>query len=376
MPDYTLGSGNYVICETHAPAGYFLDSPFIAYGFEISSYHQEVSRGYLPDAAEEQDIVFSNPKNPSVILGRYGGLTLKTIDRDSLEPLAQATYAVYSGADFDQFAGELGKQRDTLTREDLLLIHEQHQEAEMMSFETGTDGTASTSKSALPLGNEVVLFEVDTPPRYYIPDEEPQFYSYTPIESDGYGAEVYAMNDGTEADMNGFLLVRNIPKTGGYSIEVVKKMNGKDLEAEEFTFELQDPETHEVLKTVKNEQDGTVSFGDFEVSSDEIGKTIEYDIIEKVGDEEGVEYDRNVLHATINIESGEDTEMQCIVSYRGNLTEFQNFYEEKPPVPTGFPIGFAGAGLMLMAVIASAAISCVRVRRETAIRVKRELERS
>ena len=77
---------------------------------------------------------------------------------------------------------------------------------------------------------------------------------------------------------------------------VKKELTGRKLQAGEFEFDLK--ENGQILQTVKNDADGKVQFKDIEYTK---AGTYEYTISEKAGDVPGVEYEPNLISATVTV---------------------------------------------------------------------------
>ncbi|HBJ53385.1 MAG TPA: hypothetical protein DDY64_00615 [Streptococcus sp.] len=84
-------------------------------------------------------------------------------------------------------------------------------------------------------------------------------------------------------------------KTKG-NLLVKKELTGRKLQAGEFEFDLK--ENGQILQTVKNDADGKVQFKDIEYTK---AGTYEYTISEKAGDVPGVEYEPNLISATVTV---------------------------------------------------------------------------
>ena len=88
-------------------------------------------------------------------------------------------------------------------------------------------------------------------------------------------------------------------KTKG-NLLVKKELIGRKLQAGEFEFELKDLQRNKkILETVKNTADGKVQFKELEYTKAGI---YHYTISEKAGDVPGVEYEPNLITATVTVE--------------------------------------------------------------------------
>ena len=117
------------------------------------------------------------------------------------------------------------------------------------------------------------------------------------------------------------------------SLGATKVLEGRDLKAGEFTFELRD-RNGQLVATAKNAADGSVSFAALHLT--EPG-TYTYTITEVAGDLEGVTYDTSAHTAVITVTDNGDGTLSCAVSYDGgdSLPVFTNTYEE--PAEPGKP---------------------------------------
>lgn len=108
------------------------------------------------------------------------------------------------------------------------------------------------------------------------------------------------------------------------SVSVTKRLDGRDLHADEFTFEL--VEGDQVVATAKNKADGTVVFGTQNYT--EPGTHV-YTIHEVRGNATGVTYDPETYTVTVNVE--DKGEGQLVASTEGaSEIVFNNTYTAKP----------------------------------------------
>ncbi|MFR6318924.1 MAG: Spy0128 family protein, partial [Streptococcus salivarius] len=79
--------------------------------------------------------------------------------------------------------------------------------------------------------------------------------------------------------------VNNIPT----AIQLIfgKTLNGRKLQADEFSFVLKDKETNKILEKAKNDADGKVTFKTINYSKADIGQTFNYIVEEEKGDKPG-----------------------------------------------------------------------------------------
>ena len=116
------------------------------------------------------------------------------------------------------------------------------------------------------------------------------------------------------------------------TIEATKKLEGKELAADAYTFELKENGT--VVATAKNTAEGKVAF----VRSFEEAGTHTYTLVEKVGTEEGVEYDKTEHTVTVTVVANGQGLLTATVSYAdGKAVVFTNKYTVPTPQPDPNP---------------------------------------
>ena len=100
---------------------------------------------------------------------------------------------------------------------------------------------------------------------------------------------------------------------GGFKAEATKVLEGRDLKAGEFSFELVDKDG-KVVATAKNGADGKVSFDEVKLAA---AGEYRYAIREAKGDKPGVAYDENEYGLTVAATDNGDGTLGCDVSYDG-----------------------------------------------------------
>ena len=114
--------------------------------------------------------------------------------------------------------------------------------------------------------------------------------------------------------------------------EGVKELNGRDLEAGEFTFELYDSEGN-LLETAQNDATGKVKFSTITYTkADDLGaeteKTFTYTVKETSGSLGGVTYDTNEATITVKVtDDGEGNLTGEVTPAEAPLFTFTNIYE-------------------------------------------------
>lgn len=174
-------------------------------------------------------------------------------------------------------------------------------------------------------------------------DEMSKTFEYTVTESgskpgvtndDAHTIEVTVTDNGegklTAAVTKGNLNFENTysPAAVDFSVSqnvsVTKKLDGRDLQEDEFTFEL--VEGDQVVATAKNKADGTVVFGTQNYTKP---GTHVYTIHEAKGNAAGVTYDTEVYTVTVNVE--DNGKGQLVASTEGaSKIVFNNTYTAAP----------------------------------------------
>ena len=103
-----------------------------------------------------------------------------------------------------------------------------------------------------------------------------------------------------------------------------KVLEGKDLEAGKYSFELK-KEDGSVVETVKNAADGTVTFSPISYDESQVG-THKYTISEVVGSEAGITYDKTVQEVEVTVEKVSATELKATASKEAKDLVFTNKY--------------------------------------------------
>ncbi|ATF65885.1 cell surface protein [Streptococcus gordonii] len=112
-------------------------------------------------------------------------------------------------------------------------------------------------------------------------------------------------------------------KPGKKVIEAKKVLNGKELEADKYEFELK--ENDKVVATAKNTADGSVVFPAIEYTA---AGPHTYTIIEKAGNEPGVTYD--TASHTVTVDVVDNGQGQLEVTVPAEKPVFTNTYAAKP----------------------------------------------
>ena len=146
---------------------------------------------------------------------------------------------------------------------------------------------------------------------------------YTITELDvpaGYKASG-AVTGSIEADSEAMASITNtytVKSKGSFTVSAKKTLEGRELKAGEFTFELVEAGTDDApgktIATTTNDDDGTVAFPNVTVTS--AGEQ-RYFMREKAGAETGVSYDTDKHYVTVNttVATDDPAKLDCFVKY-------------------------------------------------------------
>lgn len=107
-------------------------------------------------------------------------------------------------------------------------------------------------------------------------------------------------------------------------IEAKKVLNGKELEADKYEFELK--ENDKVVATAKNTADGSISFPEIEYTK---AGTYTYTMSEKAGNEAGVTYDKTSHKVTVDV--ADNGQGQLVATITSEQPVFTNTYTKPAP---------------------------------------------
>ncbi|MBZ2147694.1 LPXTG cell wall anchor domain-containing protein [Streptococcus gordonii] len=113
-------------------------------------------------------------------------------------------------------------------------------------------------------------------------------------------------------------------KPGKKVIEAKKVLNGKELEADKYEFELK--ENDKVVATAKNTADGSISFPEIEYTK---AGTYTYTMSEKAGNEPGVTYDKTSHKVTVEV--ADNGQGQLVATITSEQPVFTNTYTKPAP---------------------------------------------
>lgn len=156
----------------------------------------------------------------------------------------------------------------------------------------------------------------------------------TTVTDNGKGTLSVAHKVDSDANMVGFTNSYT-PAATSVTLGASKVLNGKSLDAEEFTFVLTDEGDKQVTAT--NDANGMVVFPAIQYG--EAGK-YQYTIAEVKGDESDVTYDESEYAVTVTVEDNGEGSLVATVAYEGgNAPVFTNTYNapEAPASPGDGP---------------------------------------
>ena len=113
-------------------------------------------------------------------------------------------------------------------------------------------------------------------------------------------------------------------KPGKTVIEAKKVLNGKELEADKYEFELK--ENDKVVGTAKNTADGSISFPEIEYTK---AGTYTYTMSEKAGNEAGVTYDKTSHKVIVDV--ADNGQGQLVATITSEQPVFTNTYTKPAP---------------------------------------------
>ena len=113
------------------------------------------------------------------------------------------------------------------------------------------------------------------------------------------------------------------------TLAVTKVLSGRPLQADEFEFTLTAQNDGQLLETVTNKADGSVTFTPLAYT--EAG-TYTYTIAEKAGNLGGVTYDSSTITATVVVTDGGNGQFVVDVTYDSQYQQFTNIYKPAPTV--------------------------------------------
>ena len=128
----------------------------------------------------------------------------------------------------------------------------------------------------------------------------------------------------TYAKAAGATFTNTYRATGKVQLEAKKVLNGKALEADQFTFTL-DGVGNNVHQEKQNAADGTVKFDEISYDQDDVGKTFTYTIKEEAGSEAGYIYDNHSETVKVTVTDKGDGTLDTDVAYDADGAVFTNY---------------------------------------------------
>lgn len=278
--DYYMGlpEGTYTVKETKPPAGFFVSED--VFSFDITENNVIVAVGRKNGSGTMEPIVFTDEEDEEYT---GGGVIIQKLGNGG-ETLENAIFTIFNEA------GE-----------------------EVASIRTNASGIARTGIRDLALGTYTIK-ETRAPGGYFLSEEEK---SFTLTEDGKYYSDVIAFTD--------------TAKAGSIQLTASKKTEGGSLKAGEYFFELQNAEGV-LLQRASNDADGNVEFDEIEYGPSDLG-FVNYRIVEVIGEEEHISYDRHVEKVTVTINDTGADELVCQAAYDADGAVFVNKLDaERYPV--------------------------------------------
>ena len=119
--------------------------------------------------------------------------------------------------------------------------------------------------------------------------------------------------------------VNTYKANGNAEFVVTKALDGEELKADQFKFELKDSEGN-TLKTATNDAEGNIKFEAIEYTEQNVGNTYSYTIKEIDDGADGYVYDEMIVEITVNVADNGDGTLKIDTNYSED-TEFNNKYE-------------------------------------------------
>ncbi|AGU77328.1 hypothetical protein SII_0117 [Streptococcus intermedius C270] len=111
-------------------------------------------------------------------------------------------------------------------------------------------------------------------------------------------------------------------------ITAKKILEGRELKANQYEFELIDTKTNNIIEKVRNDAQGNISFSPITYIEDEVGKH-SYLIREVKGNEPGITYDKKEIKVTVNVRKDASGKLVTKVFYNKAKPTFTNKYTAK-----------------------------------------------
>ncbi|MBQ0078814.1 MAG: LPXTG cell wall anchor domain-containing protein, partial [Eubacterium sp.] len=151
------------------------------------------------------------------------------------------------------------------------------------------------------------------------------------------------------------------PDSIGAGIEADKKLIGKKLKAGEFTFQLLDTNTREVIGTTTNDADGYIIFPFADDYFKKVG-TYEYTIVEVKGNDKNVTYDDKEYRVAVEVTFDANRQLVANVKYLDGKAVFKNKYRS-PKTGDNMPI-LPLIGMMIASLLGIGGVTFTRRRKD------------
>lgn len=138
---------------------------------------------------------------------------------------------------------------------------------------------------------------------------------------------------GAETDASDIVFTNVYTSQGSLTLNAVKKLTGRTLKEEQFSFELRNA-NGSVLQTVKNAADGSITFEEITYTQADLANSpIEYSISEVAGaSDKGYTYDATTHTITVTLEDNGDGTITATADKTGVNVPFINTYEAEGSV--------------------------------------------
>ena len=182
----------------------------------------------------------------------------------------------------------------------------------------------------------------------------PSSFEYVWVERDTNGFQI-----GSSTGMSGTVTsggnhaaeVENVYTTiGSAQLEAKKTLEGRDLRANQFRFEVMD-EDGDVIRSATNDKNGKVQFSQIGYTNEDVGRTYTYTIREVNANRPGYTYSTATYEATVTVVDNGDGTITATPTYRVkdgenvNLPEFRNEYHASGTVNLTAAKQFIGGDL-------------------------------
>ncbi|MBP3656138.1 MAG: Cna B-type domain-containing protein [Clostridia bacterium] len=179
------------------------------------------------------------------------------------------------------------------------------------------------------------LEETEAPDGFDISEEDP--WSFT-LDANGSVVLTETYQDLTLSEDGLYLEVLNVPEynaEGEIQLGAVKTLNGRTLEAEQFSFELYDAEGNEI-ETVKNAADGSIAFTTLHYTEEDLEKSpIAYTVKEVKGNAAGYTYDEAEYTVNVTLTDNGDGTITATADKEAAEVAFTNSYKAEGEIQLG-----------------------------------------